>query len=145
MEDKKLNNVLSFKKGDEMYRTVGRTFYVEEEPKDNGEFRLKRFDRDDKNRHFWWEPEDNSWIIYYNGKHPSLRPIIDDEEQLQVELRKMSYLIAVAIFCSDDKILNDENKKPKFFVKDELNNSNFAELLLSVFMKESKLLWGKSK
>jgi len=145
IETKKINKEISFQKGDEMYRTVSRTFYVEEEPKDTGAFRLQRAESNDKNKYFWWEPEGNSWTIYWNGKHPAIQKVADDEETLQAELRRISYLIAIAIFCSDDEILNEENKKPKFFTKDELDDSNFDDLLLSIFRKESKLIWDKFK
>lgn len=148
MEDKIIDENLQFEKGDEIYKTVSKTFYVEEDPKDKGMFELRRDDRpNDKKRYFWWELEDKTWIIYYNGAHPSLKKITDEDEEelLQPELRKMSYIIFFSIICSEDKVLIDENKKPKVFNQDELIDVTFDDLLQNVFRKQSEILWDKSK
>lgn len=143
MEDKKISDNLKFEKGDEVYKTVGRAFFVEEDPEDKGIFKLQRDDRNDKKKYFWWELEDKTWIICWNGLHPSFKTIIDDDELLQGELRKMSYLVAFSIICSEDEALIEDHKTPKVFDKEELKDASFDELLQSVFRKQSELLWSK--
>ncbi len=145
MEDKKIDENLQFEKGDEIYRTVSRAFYVEEDPEDKGLFKLQRDDRNNKKKYFWWEFEDKTWIIYWNGLHPSFRDTVENEELLQVELRKMSYIIFFSILCSEDKVLTDDNKTPKVFDQDDLMESNFDDLLQTVFRKQSEILWDKFK
>ncbi len=143
MEDRKIDENLHFEKGDEIYKTVSRAFYVEEDPEDKGLFKLQRDDRNNKKKYFWWEMEDKTWIIYWNGLHPSFRKTVEDEELLQAELRKMSYMIFFSILCSEDKVLADDNRDPKVFDKDELMDSTFDDLLQTVFRKQSEILWDK--
>lgn len=143
MEDKKIDDNLQFEKGDEIYRTVSRAFYVEEDPEDKGIFKLQREESNDKKKYFRWEFEDKTWIIYWNGSHPSFQRIADDEELLQAELRKMSYIIFFSIMCSEDKVLTEENKKSKLFSREELTDNTFDDLLQIVFRKQSEILWNK--
>lgn len=145
MEDKTIDDNVHLQKGDEIYRTVSRAFSVEEDPEDKGYFKLQRYEINDIRKYFWWEYEDRTWIINYNGTHPSFKMIADNEELLQAELRKMSYIIFFSIICSEDKLLDDEKKKTKLFSREDLADKTFDDMLQIVFKKQSEILWNKFK
>jgi|GEM_PF-2256792 len=144
-EDKKINEGLSYEKGELVYHPVSRTFYVEENPPEKGFFKIENRATDDKRKFIWIEEGDNEYILCYNSLHPTIKLIRKEGKWEKLHLRNLLFregsYFAYGIRLAEDKALIEEGKKPLVFKKEELNNNDFQSLLQKVVFRRSNYLW----
>jgi hypothetical protein len=146
LEDKKIDEGVFCEKGELIYHPVSRTFFVEEDPPEKGFFKIMRYNSPDKRKFIWVEEGDKEYILYYNGLHPIIEPLLNEkvkgwEKLLHDLLFKEGSHFAVKVRLVEDIKLMEEGKEPLVFEKDEIKNKDFQNLFNQIILKRSSYLW----
>lgn len=126
-------------KGEELYHPISGIFWVDQNPEEEGFFDVRRSDRDEKEKFFWWRNEGSDkvdhYVLYWNGEHPIFKEVRINKVALESALIRFGSLATLSVAFSKAK----QNKKAfeKIFTSDELRLQDFDDILKRIVEK-----WG---
>jgi len=148
-EDKDFGDGMRFEKGGKVYHPVSRNFYVEEDPPEEGLFKIMPDEKEDKGKYIWVEPEDRGYILYYNTLHPLLKLTLETEDKNLIRelLIREGLFILFSLRLTEDISLSKEGDKPTLFSKkqDLLRSGDFDQLFELIARERSRYLWERSE
>lgn len=130
LEDFDTSSVV-IEKGQELYHPISRIFWIDQDPEEQGFFDVRRSDREEKGKFFWWRNEGSDkvdhYVLYWNGEHPVFKIVRDDKSALESDLIKFGSLAALSIAFS--RAQQDKDSSHKMFSAEELRLQDFEEVL----------------